>query len=47
MFVGKRIKVADAIKYHVNAKSLQFECARIQHKGLLMTVLMYGGETMA
>ena len=34
------------IKSIVNARNLQFECARILYETLLVPVLMYGSETM-
>ena len=33
---------ADAIRFMVNARSLQLECTRVLHKSLLVPVLMYG-----
>ena len=39
-------KVAWAIRPLVNARSLQLECARVLHESLLVSVLMYGSETM-
>ena len=30
----------------VNASDLQLECARVLHEALLVTVLMYGSETI-
>ena len=39
-------KVADAIRSLVNARDLQFECAKVLLKTLLVPVLMYGSETM-
>ena len=38
--------VEGAIRYLVNARSLQLECARVLHKSLLVPVFMYGSETM-
>ena len=37
--------VAGAIKSLVNAKDLQFECAKVLHETLLVSVLMYSNET--
>ena len=39
-------RVAGAIGSQVNARSLQFECARVLYESLLVPVLMYGSETM-
>ena len=39
-------RVVGAIKSLLNARSPQFECARILHESLLVPVLMYGSETM-
>ena len=39
-------RVAGAIRSLVNAKDLQFECARVLHETLLVPVLMYGNKTM-
>ena len=39
-------KVAGIIKYLVNARDLQLECARVLHETLLEALLMYGSETM-
>ena len=41
---GKRI--AGDIRAMVNARSLQFECARVLHESLVVPVLMYGSQTM-
>ena len=30
----------------VNARGLQLECVRVLHEGLLMSVLLYGSETI-
>ena len=35
-----------AIRYLVNVRSLQLECARALHESLLVPVLTYGSETM-
>ena len=40
------ISVAGAIRSLVNAKDLQLECAGVLHETLLVTVLMYGSETI-
>ena len=39
-------KVVDAMRFLVNARDLQLECARVLHKTLLVPVLMYGSEKM-
>ena len=39
-------RVAGAIRSLVNARGLQFECARVFHQTFLMPLLMYGSETM-
>ena len=39
-------RVAGAIKSLVNARDLQLECARVLHETLLVSVFMYGCETM-
>ena len=39
-------RVAGAIRSLVNARVLQFECARILHEALLVPVLIYGSKTM-
>ena len=39
-------RVAGAIRYLVNARSLTLECARILHELLLVPFLTYGIETM-
>ena len=41
-----RRRVAGAIRSLVIARDLQFECARVLHKTLLVPVLIYGSETM-
>ena len=38
--------VAGTIRYLVNAKGLQLECAKVLHEVLLVPVLLYGSETM-
>ena len=44
--MASRRRVAGAIRSIVNARDLQFECARVLHETLLVPVLMYGSETM-
>ena len=39
-------RVACAIRSLVNARSLQFECARFLHETLLVPVLIYDSEAM-
>ena len=39
-------RVAGAIKYFVNARGSQLECARVLHDTLLLPILIYGSETM-
>ena len=39
-------RVAGAIRYLVNARSLQLECARVSNESLLVPVLTYGTETV-
>ena len=39
-------RTAGAIRSLVNARSLQFECARVLHVSYLMSILMCGSETM-
>ena len=39
-------RVTSAIKSLVNARSLQFECARVLHESVLVPDLTYGSETM-
>ena len=39
-------RVVGAIRSLVNARSLQVECARVLHESLLVTVFIYGSETM-
>ena len=39
-------RVAVAIRYLVNASSLQLECTRVLHESLLMPVLTCGSETV-
>ena len=44
MASGRR--VAGAIRYRVNARSLQLGCVRVWHESLLVPVLTYGSETI-
>ena len=44
--VASGIRGAGAVKYLPNARSLQFECARLLHASLLVPVLTYDSETM-
>ena len=39
-------KVAIAIRFLVNGRGLQFQCAKVLHETLIKSVLMYGSETM-
>ena len=39
-------RVTSAIRYLVNARDFQFEYARVLHVTFLVSVLMYGSETM-
>ena len=39
-------RVEGAIKFHVKARGLQFECARVLHESLLLPAIMYDSETM-
>ena len=39
-------KAAGTIRSLVNACYLQFECARVLHETMLVSVLMYGSETI-
>ena len=39
-------KVVGVIKSQVNARYLQFECARVLYQAFLLSVLLYGSETM-
>ena len=45
--VESGMKVAGAIIYLVNDESLQFDCAKILHKTLVVPVLLCGSEAMA
>ena len=44
--VASRKKIVCATRLLVNARGLQFECARLVHEALLVPVLMYGNETL-
>ena len=44
MVSGKR--AASTIRFLVKVRDLQLECAKVLHETLLVTVLMYGSETM-
>ena len=44
MASGRR--VVGAIRSLINARDLQFECARLLHETLFVPVLMNGSETM-
>ena len=37
---------AGAIRFLINARDLQLQCARVLHETLLVPVLMYGSETI-
>ena len=39
-------RVVGAIRSLINARDLQFECARLLHETLFVPVLMNGSETM-
>ena len=39
-------RFANTIRFLVNARDLQLECARALHETLLVPVLMYGSEIM-
>ena len=39
-------RVAGAIRSLVNARSLQLECGKVLHESLLVSVLMYGSDTI-
>ena len=39
-------RVAGVIKFLINARNLQHECAIVLHETLLVSVLMYGSETV-
>ena len=42
---GRRVAGA-AIRSLINARSLEFECARVLNESLLVAVLTYGSETI-
>ena len=44
--VANRRRVAGAIRFLVNARNLQHECARFLHETLLVPVLMYGRDNV-
>ena len=44
--VASGIRVAGAIRFLVNSRDLQLECARVLHETLVMPVLMNDSETM-
>ena len=44
--VASGMRVAGGIRYLVNARSLQLECARVFHVSMLLPVFTYGNETM-
>ena len=44
--VASRRRVIVAIKSLVSARDLQLECTRVLHAILLVSVLMYGSETI-
>ena len=46
MKVARGKRVASTIRYQINAKDLQLECARVLYETLLVRILMYGSETM-
>ena len=39
-------RVAGVIRFLVNARDLQLECARVLHETLVVPFLMYSSETM-
>ena len=39
-------RVAGAIRFLVNARNLQLECARVLHETFLVPILVYGSKTM-
>ena len=39
-------RVAGAIRSVVNARDLQIQCARVLYETLIVTVFMYGSETI-
>ena len=44
--MGSGSRVACTIRSLVNDRGLQFECARVLQKTLLVPVIMYSNETM-
>ena len=44
--MASRSRVACAIRYLVNVRSLQLECVTVLHESLLEPILTYGSETM-
>ena len=44
--MASRRRGAGAIRFLVNARDLQLECARVLHETLLVPVLTYGSETI-
>ena len=44
--VGSGRRVTGAIKFLVNARSLQLECAKVLHESMLVPILTYGSETI-
>ena len=38
-------RVAGAIRFLINARSLEVDCVRVLHESLLVPVLMYDSET--
>ena len=44
--VGSGGRAAGAIRSLVNARGLQFECARVLHETVSVPALMYGSERM-
>ena len=43
---SNRRRIAGAIRYLVKARGPQLECTMILHETLIVSVLMYGSETM-
>ena len=39
-------KISGAIIFLVNTRSLRFECARVLYDSMLVSILLYGNETM-
>ena len=39
-------RVAGAIRYLVSVRGWQLQCAGVLHESLLVSILMYGSETM-